>query len=104
MAATRPVWASEMTSWTPGQAARCQAAQEGQPSGAVFGARHVQAEDLAAAVGVDSGGDQHVDVGDPPGLAHLLGEGVQPHERVGAGIERAGAEGFDLLIQGLGHL
>ncbi len=41
-----------------GHAAGDQGAQEGQPAGAVLGGGHVQAEDLALAVGVDADRDQ----------------------------------------------
>ena len=59
-----------------GQAAGGQAAQERQPARAVLGAGHVDAEDLAAPVGVDAGRDQavHVDGAGrprgPSGSAH----------------------------------
>jgi len=43
-----------------GHPAGGQAAQERQPSRAVPGGGHVQAEDLPLAVGVDAGGDQGV--------------------------------------------
>ena len=46
-----------------GPATGGQAAQERQPSGAVFGAGHADAEDLAVPVSVDAGRDQAVRAG-----------------------------------------
>ncbi|MBB6547063.1 hypothetical protein HD593_001858 [Nonomuraea rubra] len=88
----------------PGQAAGDQAAQERQPTGAVLGRGDLQAEHLALAVGVDAGGHQRVHVDRAAALTHLLGQGVDPDEGVRAGVQGACAEGFDLLIQHLGHL
>ena len=65
-----------------GQAPGGQAAQERQPARAVLGAGHVDAEDLPAPVSVDAGRDQAVHVHRPAALADLLGQRVDPHERV----------------------
>lgn len=51
---------------------------------AVLGGGHVQAEDLALSVGVDTGRDQRVDVDDAAALAGLLGQRVDLDEGVGA--------------------
>ena len=53
-ASTRPGWASEITSVGAGQAA-----QEREPTGAVLGGDHVEAEHLAVALGVHT--DRHHD-------------------------------------------
>ena len=74
----------------PGQAAGHQAAQERQPAGAVLAGDDVQAEDLPVPVGVDPDRDQGVHVDGPAVLADLLGQRVQPQERVRAGVQRAG--------------
>jgi hypothetical protein len=71
-----------------GQAAGDQGAQEGQPAGAVLDGGYIQAEDLAQAVGIDADGDQGVHVDDAATLADLPGQGVDPDEGVGAGVQR----------------
>jgi hypothetical protein len=71
-----------------GQSAGGQRAQERQPAGSVLGGGDVDAEDLAVPVGVDADCDQGVDVDDPAFLSDLLGEGVDPDERVRAGVQR----------------
>lgn len=48
----------------------------------------VKAQDLAGALRVDGGGEHAGDVCDPAVLTHLLGEGIEPHVRVGTGIQR----------------
>ena len=42
--------------------------------------------------GVDAGRDQGVHVHRPAALADLLGQGVDPHERVRPGVQRPGPE------------
>ena len=69
--------------------------QERGPAGSVLGRVHVKAQDLPGALRVHAGRDDHRHVHDPSALAHLLGERVQPHVGVRAGLERAGAEGLD---------
>jgi hypothetical protein len=86
-----------------GQAAGGQAAQERQPPGAVFGAGDVQAEDLPVPACVDAGGDQRVHVHRPAALTDLLGQRVNPHERVRPGVQRPGPEPGNHLIQFRGH-
>jgi len=86
-----------------GQAAGGQAAQERQPSRAVLGARDVQAEDFPLAIGVDPGRDQGVHVHRPAALADLLGQRVDPHERIRPGVQRPRAEAAHHLIQFGGH-
>ena len=56
------------------------------------------------AVGVDADRDQGVDVDHAAALADLLGQGVDPHEGVGAGVERAVAELSHPGVEHLGHL
>jgi hypothetical protein len=73
MASRRPWWQSLVTICTP---------QERQPSRAVLGGGHVQAEDLPLAVGVDAGGDQGVHVDGTAALADLLGDRVASAGRV----------------------
>jgi hypothetical protein len=72
----------------PGKAAGDQTAQERQPAGAVLAAGHVQAEDLALAVGVDPDREQRVDQDAPAELADLQRKRVQSHKRVRAGVQR----------------
>jgi len=88
----------------PGQAASDQGTQERQPAGAVLGADDVQAQDLALSVGVDPDGDQGVDDLAAAVLADLLRQGIDPDEGVGAGVQRSGAPGCDLAVEGPGHL
>jgi hypothetical protein len=47
---------------------------------------HVPAKGIAVAVGVDADRDQRVDVDDAAALADLLGQGIDPDERVRAGV------------------
>ncbi|SDN16246.1 hypothetical protein SAMN05216259_1035 [Actinacidiphila guanduensis] len=86
-----------------GKTAGGQRSQEGEPAGAVLGGGDVEAEDFAVPIGVDSDRHQRVDVDDPAFLADLLGQGVDPDERVRAGVQRSVAERGDLLVQVLGH-
>jgi hypothetical protein len=88
----------------PCQAAGYQVAEEARPAGAVLTGQHVHAEELAVAVGVDPGGDHAGHVDDPAGLAALDRQGVQPHVRVGTGVQRPSAERGHLLVKGLGEL
>jgi hypothetical protein len=87
----------------PGQAASGQGAQEREPAGAVLAGGDVDVEDLAVAVGVDADRDQGVDVDDAASLADLLGQCVDPDERVRPLVQRRVAERGDLLVQVLGH-
>ena len=50
-------------------------------------------------VGVDGGGQQRVHVDDPAAFTDLEHQGVSGHERVRAGIQRAGAERGHLLVE-----
>ena len=86
-----------------GQAAGGQAAQERQPPGPVLGAGHVDAEDLAAPVGVDTGSDQAVHVHRAAALADLLGQRVDPAERVRPAVQRPVPEAVHQLVQLAGH-
>jgi hypothetical protein len=87
----------------PAQAAGDQAAEERQPAGAVLAGGDVQAEDLAVPVGVDPGRQQGVHRHHPAALTHLQHQSVGGDERVRAGVQRAGAERLDLLVQLAGH-
>ena len=81
-----------------------QVLEERQPRGAGLGRSDLAAEDLPVPVAVDPGGHQHGRVDHAAALADLHRQGVGGHERVRAGVQRAGAEGLDLGIQVLGHL
>jgi len=87
----------------PGQAPGDQATEERQPARAVLTAGDVEAEDLAVPVGVHPGREQRVHRDHPAALADLEGERVGGHERVGAGVEWAGPERLDLLVELSGH-
>jgi hypothetical protein len=87
-----------------GQPARGQRAQEGEPAGAVLIGGDVEAEDLAAAVGVDADRDQGVHVDRAAVLADLDDQRVGPHERVRTGVQWPVAERLDLGVQVPGHL
>ena len=50
-------------------------------------------------VGVDAGGDQGVHVDHATGLADLHRERVCGHERVRAGVQRAGPERLDVRVE-----
>ena len=71
-----------------GQAAGGQAAQERQPARAVLGAGHVDAEDLPVPLRVDARRDQAVHVHRAAALADLLGQRIDPHERIRPGVQR----------------
>lgn len=103
MASTRPAWASEMTSWTPDRPRAIRERRKASQPAPVLGGGDVQAEDLAVTVGVDADRDQCVDVDDPAAFADLLGERIDPDERVRAGVQGPVAEGCDLIVQVLGH-
>lgn len=87
-----------------GQPAGGQRAQEGQPAGAVFVRGDLQAEDFSAAVSVDTNRDQSVDIDRAAVFTDLDDQGVDPDERVGAGIQRPVTECLDLRVQVPGHL
>ena len=79
----------------PGQAAGGQRPPERQPARSVLGGTDVNTQDFAMALGVDPDRDQGVHVDHPPALADLEHQGVGGHERVRAGVQGPGAEGFD---------
>jgi hypothetical protein len=81
-----------------------QTANERGPAGPVLGGVQVKAQDLAVALPVHAGRDHAGDVADPAVLTDLLGERVEPDVGVGTAVKRPGAEGFDLVIEFLGHL
>ncbi|MEC5152568.1 hypothetical protein RCH22_004267 [Cryobacterium psychrotolerans] len=87
----------------PSQAAGGQVAEETEPAGTVFGAGDLQTQDLAVPVLVHARREERVDVGDTAALADLQHQGIGGDERVGAGVEGAGAELLDLLVEVLGH-
>lgn len=86
-----------------GQAGGDERAQEGQPAGAVLGGGDVQPEDLAVSVGIDVDRDQRVNVQDAATFADLLGQCVDPDERIRSVVQGPVTEGADLFVQVLGH-
>jgi hypothetical protein len=50
-------------------------------------------------VGVTGRGDQHRGVADPPALADLHAQRVDPHQRVGTGVQRPAAPRLDHLVE-----
>jgi hypothetical protein len=87
----------------PGQATGHQAAEEGQPAGAVLGGGAVQTEDLPVPVGVHPGRQQGVDPYHPAALRTLEHQGIGGDEGARALIQRAGSERLDMLVQILRH-
>ena len=87
----------------PAQAAGDHVPEEAQPPGAVLGGGDLQTQDLPVPVGVDTCSHQGVHVHDPAALADLQRQGVGGNERVWAGVQRAGPEVGDLLVELLGH-
>jgi hypothetical protein len=81
------------------QAAGDQATQEPGPDRAVLGCADVEPEDLPMPVGVAGGGDQHRGVADPPALADLHRQRIDPQEGIGAGVQGPVTPGIDQLIQ-----
>ncbi|VOI55323.1 Uncharacterised protein [Streptococcus pneumoniae] len=88
----------------PGQAAGDQVGEELVPRRPGLRGGDPQAQDLAVAVSVDPGGQQHHGVDHAPALADLHAQRIGGHERERAGHpERAVAEGLDLLVELGGH-
>jgi hypothetical protein len=87
-----------------GQAAGGQVPEEPRPPRAVLGGGDLQAQDLPVPVGVDPGGEQRVDAGDPAALADFQHQGVRGQERIGPGVQRPGPERLHLRVQVPGHL
>ena len=98
MAVLRPVWASEMTSWTPSSPRARSDRRNARQNALGLGLADVQADHLAAARLVDAVGDHQGLVAHPAGLADPLHLGVQPQVRVGA-VQRPLTEHRDLLVQ-----
>ncbi len=88
----------------PGQPPGDEAAEERRPARSILGGDHVDAEDLAVAVGVHAGRDHRRDRDDPAALAHLVEERVEPEVGVGALIEGAVPELGHLLVEVLREL
>jgi hypothetical protein len=83
----------------PGQAAGDQATQERRPACPVLGAAQLQPEQLPMSVAVTSGGHQHRGVAHPPAFADLHAQRVDPHEHIGAGVQRPAPPRLDHLVQ-----
>lgn len=79
IAATRPAWASEVTSLYPGQAGD-QVADEREPTGTVLSRGDLRTDDLAVPVGIHASGDKGMDRHDPATLTHLQHQRVSGHE------------------------
>ncbi len=74
--------------------------QEVLPGGTALAVGHLDGEDLAAAVPIDTDGDQYRLAHHHAGLAHLLVAGVE--DEVGEGLsERATGKGGEALVQPL---
>ena len=78
-----------------------QAAQEGEPGGAVLAGDDVEAERLPEAVGVDSDRVHHAGVDGAAALATLHLGRVHDQIRVGGAVERAGAKVLDDRVERL---
>ena len=78
MAALRPVWASEMTSWTPSSPRARSDRRKLRQNASVSASPTSRPIDLAAAGLVHAVGDHQGLVADPAGLADPLHLGVQP--------------------------
>ena len=87
-----------------GEPAGDQPSQESGPGRPVLGGDHVDAEDLAVAVGVDGGGDYHGDVHYPPAVPAAHGQGVKPQVPAGPAVQRPVAERLNPLVQAPRHL
>ena len=88
----------------PGQTPGHQVGEELVPGRPGLGGGHPQAEDLAVAVAVDPGGNEHHGVDDSPALADFHGQRVGGHERERAGLAQGPvAEGLDLFVELGGH-
>jgi hypothetical protein len=86
-----------------GEAAGDQAAQEGEPGGAVLAGDDIEAERLTEAVSIAGDGLHDAGVDRSTALAALDLERIQDEVRVGPALERAGAEVGDDRIQRLGE-
>ena len=97
-AALRPGWASEIAELHPDQPARHQRAQKLAPEGLGLGLADVEPDDLPATSLMHAVGDHHALAHHPPAGTDLLDLGVD--EQIGvATLERAAAEGLDLLVK-----
>ena len=103
MAATRPGWASLVASLTAPAARAVRLRKNANQPAPSFAGGDVQPEDLVLAFSVDARGDQCAHVDDPAGLTDLHRQRIRGHERVGAGVERSGAERLDVRVELLGH-
>jgi len=63
----------------------------------------LQAQDLPVPVGVDPAGEECGDVHDPATFMDLHDGGVGGDKRVRPGVQGAGAEGLDVLVELGGH-
>jgi hypothetical protein len=66
IAALRPSWASEITSFYASQPPPCEVLEEIGPEHLSLGRADVEADNLALALGVDGYGDYRGDADDPP--------------------------------------
>jgi hypothetical protein len=99
IASTSPGWASEETSRTPVRPRADELPQESQPGRPVLARDHIEPERLAVAVAVDGNRVHDAGVNGPAAVAALDLERVEHEIRVGARLQRPGAELLDDLIE-----
>ena len=95
IASTRPGCASELTELDAGEAAGDEAAQEGEPGGAVLGGDDVEAERLAEALRLTPTACTTQTLTVRPPSRHLTTSASEHQVRVRGAVERAGAEVLD---------
>ena len=103
IASTRPRWASLVTSATPDRPRATRSrknASQPAPSSAEVTCRPRISLWPSALTAVASRAWTLIDA---PALAHLQHQRIGGHERVGPGVQRPGAERFDLLVEILRH-
>ncbi len=82
-----------------GQASALQMGEELAPEHLVLAVADIQPEDLPPALAGDPGGDHDRFAGDQPAATDMQVGGIQEHVRVAGGVEPAGPEPTDFLVQ-----
>jgi len=103
MAAFKPLWASEVTSFTPLNPRATRLRGKRCPSCFVLAGEHVQTEDLSVAVAVHSGSDRSGHAHHPSAFTTTLRDPIEPDERVRNIIQRAVAEALYHRIEFFGQ-
>lgn len=77
--------------------------EETKPAGTVLGRRGLNAQNLTVPISVNVGGAHRVDIEHPATFADLQNQRVRCHEGIRAGVQSAGPELLNLLVEVRGH-